>query len=153
MTVSKRGDCLYSGSTTGGRACDPGLCKRARDAAYLRHPVRGRRGDGRYSTERYGADIDIDEFFRLFWDRRSGSKSKIPKAMEAPFLLPQNDAEARIKETIVEFSADQTAKLEEDLFKQRKRLADAERTLLTKTTKAATESQRIATDKIAWIRS
>ena len=22
----------------------------------------------------YGADIDIDEFVRLFWDRRSGSK-------------------------------------------------------------------------------
>jgi hypothetical protein len=100
----------------------------------------------------YGADIDIDEFFQLFWDRRSGNKSKIPKAMEAPFLMPQNDAEARIKEAIVEFSADQTMKLEEDLFKQRTRLADAERTLLTKTTKAATESQRIATDKITWIR-
>ncbi|WP_408431775.1 hypothetical protein [Paraburkholderia fungorum] len=37
-----------------------------------------------------------------------------------------------------------------NLFKQRKRLADAERSLLTKVTKAATESQRIATDKIAW---
>jgi len=100
----------------------------------------------------YGADIDIDEFVRLFWDRRSGSKSKIPKAMEAPFLVPQNDAENRIKESITEFSAEQTAKLEQDLFKQRTRLADAERTLLTKTTKAATESKRIATDKIDWIR-
>jgi hypothetical protein len=28
----------------------------------------------------YGADIDIDEFVRLFWDRRSGSKSKIPES-------------------------------------------------------------------------
>ena len=36
------------------------------------------------------------------------------------------------------------------LFKQRARLADAERTLQTKTTKAATESRRIATDKIEW---
>ena len=100
----------------------------------------------------YGADIDIDEFVRLFWDRRSGSKSKIPKAMEAPFLTPQNDVENRIKESITAFSAEQTAKLEQDLFKQRTRLADAERTLLTKTTKAATESKRIATDKIDWIR-
>ena len=64
----------------------------------------------------YGADIDIDEFVRLFWDRRSGSKSKIPKAMEAPFLVPQNDAENRIKESITAFSAEQTAKLEQDLF-------------------------------------
>jgi hypothetical protein len=31
-------------------------------------------------------------------------------------------------------------------------LADAERSLLTETTKAATESQRIATDKIGWSR-
>ena len=100
----------------------------------------------------YGADIDIDEFFRLFWNRRSGSKSKIPKAMETPVLLPQNDAEARIKEAIVEFSAEQTAKLEQDLFKKRTRLADAERSLLTKSTEAATESKRIATDKIDWIR-
>jgi hypothetical protein len=66
----------------------------------------------------YGA-IDIDEFVRLFWDRRSGSKSKIPKAMEAPFLVPQNDAENRIKEWITVFSAEQTSKLEQDLFKQR----------------------------------
>ena len=48
----------------------------------------------------YGAEIDIDEFVRLFWDRRSGSKSKIPKGMEAPFLVPQSDAESRIKESI-----------------------------------------------------
>jgi hypothetical protein len=33
-------------------------------------------------------------------------------------------------------------------FKQRTRLTDAERTLQTKTTKAATERQRMATDKI-----
>ena len=39
------------------------------------------------------------------------------------------------------------SKLEQELFKQRKRLADAERTLQTKTTKAATESKRIATDE------
>lgn len=37
---------------------------------------------------------------------------------------------------------------EQELFKQRKRLADAERILETKTTKAATHSMRIATSKI-----
>jgi hypothetical protein len=42
----------------------------------------------------YGADIDIDEFVRLFWDRRSGSKSKIPKAMEAPFLSMRSISDA-----------------------------------------------------------
>jgi putative SOS response-associated peptidase YedK len=41
-------------------------------------------------------------------------------------------------------------KLEQDLFKQRARLAEAERSLLTKVTKGASESKRIATDKIEW---
>lgn len=44
----------------------------------------------------------------------------------------------------------QTTKLEQELFKQRKRLVDAERALQTKVTKAALESQRIAPEKIAW---
>lgn len=54
---------------------------------------------------------------------------------------------------IDQYKAQQATKLEQELFKQRKRLADAERTLLTKTTKTATESQRIATSKIAWVQA
>jgi len=70
--------------------------------------------------------------------------------MDAAFAHPQSDDEREIKRMIDAFDAAQTAKLETELFKQRKRLADAERTLQKKTTKAATESKRIATDKIAW---
>jgi hypothetical protein len=46
------------------------------------------------------------------------------------------------------FNQRQSTQLEEALFAQRKRLADAERSLQTKPTKAAAESQRIATSKI-----
>jgi putative SOS response-associated peptidase YedK len=70
--------------------------------------------------------------------------------MEDAFAEPQTDAEREIKASIDKFNGEQASKLEQDLFKQRKRLADAERTLQTKVTKAAAESQRIATDKIAW---
>jgi putative SOS response-associated peptidase YedK len=49
---------------------------------------------------------------------------------------------------IDEYRAAETAKLEREVFTQRKRLADAERTLATKVTKAATEGKRIATDKV-----
>ncbi len=42
--------------------------------------------------------------------------------------------------------------LEQEVFKQRTRLADAERTLQSKATKAATESRRIAMGKIEWAR-
>jgi hypothetical protein len=108
--------------------------------------------DYRRYIRRFGAELDIKEFYELFWRRSSDSKIKVPKAMEAAFAEPKNEAEQRIKAAIDAFAAEQTVKLEQDLFKQRKRLADAERTLQTKTTKAASESKRIAADKIEWAR-
>jgi putative SOS response-associated peptidase YedK len=104
--------------------------------------------DYRRYVKMFGAQMDIREFARLFWERAEGYKAKIPKGMEAPFLDPQNDDERQIKEFIDRFNIEQAATLEQDLFKQRTRLADAERALQTKVTKAATESRRIATDKI-----
>ena len=98
----------------------------------------------------WGADIDIKEFKRLYWDRAQGAKIRIPKAMDAAFDDPRTEDERAIQAMIREYDAQQGTRLEQELFKQRKRLADAERTLQTKTTKAATESRRIATDKVAW---
>ena len=109
--------------------------------------------DYRKFVRTFGAVMDIDEFARLFFERAEGvSKAKIPKAIEDSFADPQTDAEREIKALIDRFNAGQVTKLEQDLFKQRKRLADAERSLETKVTKAATESQRIANDKILWTR-
>jgi putative SOS response-associated peptidase YedK len=104
--------------------------------------------DYRKYVKMFGAQMDIREFARLYWERAEGSKAKIPKAMDDAFRNPQTDDERQIKEFIDRYNADQATKLEQELFKQRTRLADAERTLQTKTTKAATESKRIATDKI-----
>lgn len=96
-------------------------------------------------VRQFGADIDINEFVRLYWDRGQGSKAKIPKAMDAAFAEPQSEDERRIRALIADFDQAQVAALEQEIFKQRKRLADAERTLLTKTTKKAQEDKRIAT--------
>ena len=71
--------------------------------------------------------------------------------MELAFAQPGNDVERRIKDLIDQFNAQESARLEQQLFKQRKRLADAERSLRAKATKAAAESQRIASDKVAWL--
>ncbi|GAB3366268.1 hypothetical protein GCM10027431_07990 [Lysobacter rhizosphaerae] len=98
----------------------------------------------------FGADIGIREFVRLYWDRREGAKVKIPKAMDSTFANPDTGEERQILEMVHGYNAEQAGKLEQELFKQKKRLADAERTLQTKTTKAATESKRIAADKIEW---
>jgi len=101
-------------------------------------------------VRRWGADISVKEYFDLYWRRRADAKIKIPRVIDAEFANPANDDERKIKELIDEFNAQQTAKFEQELFKQKKRLADAERTLQTKTTKKATEDKRIATDKIEW---
>ena len=106
--------------------------------------------DYRLYVRQYGAELDIKEFYELFWRRSSDSKIKIPKAMEAAFAEPKTEAEKQIKSAIDAFAAEQTVKLEQGLFKQRKRLADAERVLQSKPTKAAGESKRIAADKIDW---
>lgn len=103
--------------------------------------------DYRAYVRLYGADIDIREFARRYWERNEGSRVKLPKAMEASFADPHTDEERQIEALVDAFKAKETTKLEQDLFKQRMRLVDAERTLQTKPTKAAAQSQRIATDK------
>ena len=101
-------------------------------------------------TRTWGAEISIKEFHRLYWKRQEQPQVRIPKAMDAAFSNPATDEEKQIKAMIDAYDSAQASRLEQEVFKQKKRLADAERTLLTKTTKAATENKRIATDKIAW---
>jgi putative SOS response-associated peptidase YedK len=106
--------------------------------------------DYRRYVRQFGAELDFREFCDLFWRRASDSKIKMPKAMEAAFNEPGNEAHPQIKAAIDAFASAQTIKLEQDLFKQRKRLADAQRTLQSKPTQAAEQSQRVAAAKIEW---
>jgi putative SOS response-associated peptidase YedK len=101
-------------------------------------------------TRMFGATLSIHDFAGLFWQRTHApaAKIKIPKAMEAPFLESEDEALTGIRTEIQAFNAAETQRLEQEVFAQRKRLADAERALQTKVTKAATESRRIATAKV-----
>lgn len=104
--------------------------------------------DYRKFVKTFGARLSLREFAQLYWERANGSKAKIPKAMDAAFADPHSDVEREIRTSIERFNAQQTAALEEELFRQRTRLADAERKLAAKPTKAAADSKRIATGKI-----
>jgi putative SOS response-associated peptidase YedK len=106
------------------------------------------KADYRKFLRTFGARIDLREFVQLYWEREQGRAISIPKAIDALFDEPQTNEEQRIKEMIARFNKAQAAKLEQEIFKQRARLADAERSLQAKSTKAATESKRIATNKI-----
>lgn len=106
--------------------------------------------DYRAFTRLWGATLSIKEFVRLYVDRAQGARIRTPKAMDAAFLDAGGDGTSEIASLIREYDAAEAMKVEQDLFKQKKRLSDAERTLQTKQTKAALESQRIATQKIEW---
>ena len=99
---------------------------------------------------RFQARLDYPMFETLFRRRATEGGIRIPKAMEADFYEPENAAEQRIKSDIEIFHERKTEELETELFKQRKRLADAERKLKTKETKKAREEQRIASSKVQW---
>lgn len=106
--------------------------------------------DYRKYVRQWGATISIKEFFQLYWLREQGAKVKIPKALDVAVGEGSSDDERAMREMIERYDVGRIVQLEQDLFKQKKRLADAERALQFKTTKKAQEDQRIATGKIEW---
>jgi len=109
--------------------------------------------DYRRYVRMFGATASLAEFVDLFLRRANDSEARIivPKGVEVGFFDPRSDEERKAKDLIDSFRSQQSTKFEQELFKQRKRLADAERTLATKATKAATESKRIASEKVEWL--
>lgn len=105
--------------------------------------------DYRKYVKQHGAVISIKDFYQLYWKRRNGEKVKIPKGMDVAFLTPESEEERQILSLIQEFDSQQVTRHEQDLFKLKKRLADAERVLETHETKGALESKRIASEKIS----
>lgn len=105
------------------------------------------------SYQRYlrmtGAEMDLDQFMELIGFRAQGAPIRIPRAIDRWFDQPAGDAETRIRGLIDQYRASMVTKLQTEIFVQRKRLADAERKLAQKETKAALESRRIATAKVA----
>jgi putative SOS response-associated peptidase YedK len=97
------------------------------------------------------ARVDLDMFAELFARRARGEDIKLAKALEANFLTPTTAAARRIAASIKAFHADQANTWEAELFKQKKRLADAERSYKKRHTKKAAEEQRIASNKIEWL--
>jgi putative SOS response-associated peptidase YedK len=95
-----------------------------------------------------GIRLDYDEAFKLFMRRLDDPSLVISRGFEANFEHPVNDQERRIKATIDEHRSRAATKLEKELFSQKTRLVNAERSLREKETKKAREDVRIATNKI-----
>ena len=101
----------------------------------------------------FGAVIDLKAFAAM-WLKDAGKerRPKTPRALDLSFLRPGDSAVAAIAAEIREWDTAEIAQLETELFKQAKRLADAERKLAEKPTKTAANEQRIAGNKIDQIK-
>lgn len=96
----------------------------------------------------FGADIDIRTFVELYIRRSQGEKLKTPRAMDLSFQAKAGTEFAKIEGLVEEIHARDIAQMEQELFKQSKRLADAQRKLATKPTKTAEKDAEIAPRKI-----
>lgn len=103
----------------------------------------------------YDATLDIETFEQLFWERVNNPRAGIrfPLAIERYFLEPRNADEAKVKAAIEAYRAIKIPQWEQEIFKQRKRYADAERALAIKRTKKIAAELGIAARKIAQLKS
>jgi putative SOS response-associated peptidase YedK len=95
-----------------------------------------------------GIRLDYNEVERLFFRRLDDPSISISRGFEANFDDPTSDQERRIKGAIDDHRARVASKLEKDLFTQKTRLVNAQRTLQERETKKAREDVRIASSKI-----
>jgi putative SOS response-associated peptidase YedK len=99
-----------------------------------------------------GIRLDYAETERMFLRRLDDSGILVSKGFEANFDAPEaasaDPAERRIRSAIETHRARQAEKFERELFSQRTRLANAERSLERKDSKKAREDARIASRKI-----
>jgi putative SOS response-associated peptidase YedK len=96
----------------------------------------------------FAATLDYSEVERLMMERLAGRPIRLARGFEWNFSSPKSAEERRIQELDAEYRSKKVAGLEQEIFKQKKRLGDAERKLKVKETKAALNEQRIATSRI-----
>jgi putative SOS response-associated peptidase YedK len=99
-------------------------------------------------SRQLGIRLDYDEVEKLFFRRLDDPSLVVSRGFEANFDDAATDQERRIKEAIDEHRSRVSVKMEKDLFTQKTRLVNAQRSLNEKETKKAREDVRIATGKI-----
>lgn len=98
----------------------------------------------------HGAKPDWDQLAAMFGERIENRAIRIPRAFEDNFARPETAEEQRLHDLIAAWRAKMAPEWERELFAQKKRLADAERKLAVKETRAARNDQRVAGNKIRY---
>src|SRR3569833_716884 len=100
-------------------------------------------------SKRYGAEGAWELFQELFRRRVDDDGVQFSRALDV-HVMQMAEEKARVSQDYIEqYRAKQARAWEQELFKQRKRLVDAQRKHQIKETKAARNDERIATEKMA----
>ncbi|MDR3608389.1 MAG: SOS response-associated peptidase family protein [Oligoflexia bacterium] len=97
---------------------------------------------------RFKARIQTDLFEELYQRRSAGEKLKIPRAMDYNFTTPSELPSVEVANYIHSYLRRLGSELEQELFAQKTRLAEAERKFKEKKTKTAEKEIGIAGRKI-----
>jgi len=104
-------------------------------------------------VRQFGAVLDKKAFAKMWLhDEGKERRPRTPRALDLSFLTSDDPDVVGIAQEIRQWDAEDVAQLETELFRQAKRLADAERKLATKPTKTAENEKRIAGNKIEQIK-
>lgn len=105
-------------------------------------------------VRKFGAVLDKKAFAKMWLhDEGKERRPRTPRALDLSFLTSHDPDVVGIAQEIRQWDAEDVAQLETELFRQAKRLADAERKLGTKPTKTAENEKRIAGNKIEQIKA
>jgi hypothetical protein len=111
------------------------------------------RQDLQWLVKRYGAEIAWEMFEELYLKRLDDPDIQVARALDVHVMRMQSEAALKSQSYIEAYRTNQVRTWEVELFKQRKRLADAQRKLKSKETKTARSDERIATNKIETLTS
>jgi putative SOS response-associated peptidase YedK len=93
--------------------------------------------------------VDVKWYVQTFWIDRGknpfAKRTKAPRAMERELLV---DGPPELAEAVAEADRREIEALEQEIFAQRRRVADAERALQAKATKKAANDARIGRNKV-----
>jgi putative SOS response-associated peptidase YedK len=111
------------------------------------------RAEHRKFQRQTGATMELEDYVRLYWSGKGGDagakRPKVPRALEIGFL---RDGPPEIADLVRQWDAREMSALEQELFRQRRRVADGERSLQGKVTKKAQGDVRIGMSRIEQVK-
>lgn len=98
-------------------------------------------------SRRYEAEVDWAAFEELYRRRAEGEDIKASRDLQRNFQNPETDVQRRTAEYIAQYLKEKRAEWENEVFVQRRRVAEAEESLVKRETKKAREDIRIGSKK------